>query len=475
MRIDQKSRRLASLAFAAAAAALLAGCNDQTAGGAKALRPIPSETLALMASKGTTRSAPVLFRAFKHEAELEVWKMKPDGTYAHIKTYPMCRWSGQLGPKLREGDRQVPEGFYTITPGQMNPNSAYYLAFNIGYPNAFDRAHGRTGGDIMVHGDCSSRGCFSMTDKQMSEIYAITREAFAGGQRAIQMHSLPFRMNAENLAKYRFDPHMKFWKDLKKGSDAFEVTKQEPQVAFCGRRYVFNATAEGRMDPGAPCPALNEDESIKSLVAAKEQKDEQKVAELIAKGVKAVRTVYADGGQHPDFKHVDMVSRPEALAEGPREIEIDERGKPLKSPVIQVAAAKMATPVETTAFAPASPVRAAANAATGGVSSESKAAPKAEPAAAQAQPAAAPSAQPFYKKWLPSFGLSGGAKPAEVQPAAATAPAGTQTRPQPKPQAGQTGKKDEKQRVSQAQPPLPDLMRGAAQPLPPGFRSYAPL
>ena len=145
-------------------------------------------------------------RAFKKEAELEIWKLKADGRYAYLKTFPMCRWSGQLGPKVREGDRQVPEGFYAITPGSMNPNSAYYLSFNVGYPNAYDRAWGHTGGAIMVHGICSSAGCFSMTDKQIEEIYAITREAFAGGQRAVQMESFPFRMTAENLAKYRLGP-----------------------------------------------------------------------------------------------------------------------------------------------------------------------------------------------------------------------------------------------------------------------------
>ena len=124
----------------------------------------------------TTPSSPTLIRTYKKEAELEIWKMKSDGQYALLKTYPMCRWSGQLGPKKREGDMQVPEGFYTIAPGQMNPNSHYYLAFNVGYPNAYDRAYGRTGGNVMVHGVCSSAGCFSMTDEQVADIYAIARE-----------------------------------------------------------------------------------------------------------------------------------------------------------------------------------------------------------------------------------------------------------------------------------------------------------
>ncbi|HXT07912.1 MAG TPA: murein L,D-transpeptidase family protein, partial [Roseiarcus sp.] len=190
----------------------LAGCDDQMDSyGGRSLSAIPQKTLTLMEDIGTTASAPVLFRAYKKEAVFEVWKQKTDGQYALLKSYPMCRWSGQLGPKKREGDRQVPEGFYKITPGQMNPNSHYYLSFNVGYPNAYDRAWDRTGADIMVHGICSSAGCFSMTDPQIEEIYAIAREAFNGGEREIQFQSYPFRMTAANLAKERLDPNIAFW------------------------------------------------------------------------------------------------------------------------------------------------------------------------------------------------------------------------------------------------------------------------
>ncbi len=177
-------RTLSRMALAAAIAGLAAACDDQSGLGGRALRPIPPETLALMEQKGTTKNAPILIRAYKKEAELEIWKQKADGRYTLLKTFPMCRWSGQLGPKTHEGDRQVPEGFYTITPAQMNPNSNYYLSFNVGYPNAYDRAYGYSGGSIMVHGACSSAGCFSMTDEQIAEIYAIARDAFNGGQRS---------------------------------------------------------------------------------------------------------------------------------------------------------------------------------------------------------------------------------------------------------------------------------------------------
>ena len=272
-----------------------------------------------MAKIDTTPSSPMLIRAYKKEAELEIWKMKSDGQYALLKTYPICRWSGQLGPKRTEGDMQVPEGFYAITPGQLNPNSHYYLAFNVGYPNAYDRAYGRTGGSVMVHGVCSSAGCFSMTDKQVDDIYAIGRDALRGGQREIQLQSYPFHMTAENMAKYRLDPNIAFWKELKNGADHFEVTKAEPSVVVCGKHYVFGATAKDEVSATAPCPALQKDEDVEALVAEKEAKDDAKVAELIAKG-KADPHVYADGGQNPVFANYPDTSDPEALVGSPQEI-----------------------------------------------------------------------------------------------------------------------------------------------------------
>ncbi len=338
--------RLGSFAILMALCAGLAACSDELGGGVatRAYRPLSSELIALMKDKGTTQNAPVLIRTYKKEAEFEVWKMAADGRYVLLKTYPMCRWSGQLGPKTREGDRQVPEGFYTITPGQMNPNSAYYLSFNVGYPNAYDRAHGYGGGSIMVHGACSSAGCFSMTDQEIAEIYSLTREGFLGGQHAIQMQSLPFHMTAENFAKYRLDPNVGFWKELKVGTDNFEVTRQDVAVGVCNSHYVFNAKpAEGsQFDPTGPCPQLKQDERIQAEVAAKEKQDVAKVAELVAQGVRAVRTVYADGGQHPTFaaRYIPGLSRPEALAQGPVEVPLDDGKSKKLSPAAQIAAAR---------------------------------------------------------------------------------------------------------------------------------------
>jgi len=323
MSLPRPSRALALLAVFAGAA-FLAGCQD-TGLTQRSLAPIPSETLALMEESGVSKEAPTLIRAYKKEAELEVWKMKPDGKYTKIKTYPICRWSGQLGPKTREGDRMAPEGFYHIAPSQLNPNSAYYLSFNVGYPNAYDRAHGATGGSVMVHGICSSAGCFSMTDRQIAEIYAIVRTSLNSGQNAVQMQSYPFHMTPENLARHRLDPHIAFWRQLKEGSDHFEATLQEPAVGVCNKHYVFNAQpVGGRLDPSGACPPLRTDPQIAQAVAEKSKRDEARIAELSA-SVAPVRLVYQDGGQHPSFaSRVAEVSRPEALTP-PTEIALNDR------------------------------------------------------------------------------------------------------------------------------------------------------
>lgn len=437
-----------SVMLASAAALFLAACQD-TGGldAARALKPIPRATLALMAEKGTDKKAPMLVRAFKKEGELEIWKMRADGTYAHLKTYPICRWSGQLGPKRREGDRQVPEGFYSVAPGQMNPNSAYYLSFNIGYPNAYDRSHGFTGSAIMVHGACSSAGCFSMTDEQMAEIFAIARESFAGGQRAIQVQSLPFRFTPENLARYRLDPNMKFWNDIREGVDYFEVTKREPDVAFCGRRYVFNATPAngGSLDANAACPPLRQDEQIASLIAEKRKRDEAKVAELVASGVRPVKLKFQDGGQHPSFAHVEWVSRPEALAQGPVEIPLDVRPA---SPAVRVASARATPTPNTTSVEGSRPGSAGA---------------AAEAEAARAFAPAEQATAPFYMRWL---GLL-----QSKEPAAAAAP------PPAPPPSARTPATPGQRNVQRPEQPqrnssLPDMIRGAQPVLPEGLSAY---
>ena len=211
---------------------------------------------ALLADKGMRLSAPIFVRIYKEESELEVWKLK-DGRFQHFRTYPICAWSGSLGPKLRVGDRQTPEGFYTVSRAQMNPNSHYHLAFNIGFPNAYDSANGRTGSAVMVHGDCKSAGCFAMTDACIEEIYALARKAFDGGQSYFHVHVMPFRMTAANMASHRDSPWYPFWLRLKEGYDLFEATGKPPIVKVCGKQYMVNVSFPGLAadpSPGAACP-----------------------------------------------------------------------------------------------------------------------------------------------------------------------------------------------------------------------------
>ena len=296
---------------ALAAGVLLAGCNSDEislAANAKANQPVPPKLIQTMVEKDMDLNSPILVRLFKQEAELEVWKQDRSGRFALLKTYPICRWSGDLGPKVREGDRQAPEGFYTITPGQMNPNSNYYLAFNTGYPNSFDRAWGRTGSQLMVHGDCSSRGCYAMTDEQIAEIYSLGRESFFGGQKSFQLQAYPFKMTPANMAKHRNNPNMPFWKMIKEGNDHFEVTKQEPKVDFCEKKYVFDAikkpgaTRDLVFDASAKCPDYGISDEMADAVREKQATDIAETARLIAKGTPVARiNTGIDGGMHRIF------------------------------------------------------------------------------------------------------------------------------------------------------------------------------
>jgi hypothetical protein len=331
---------------------------------------------------------------------------------------------------------------------------------------AFERALGRSGGDIMVHGTCSSRGCFAMTNDQIEEIYAVMREAFNGGQKGVQFQSYPFRMTTENLAKFRYDPNMAFWKNLKQGSDHFEVTKREPRVAWCGNRYVFNATAEnGRMEPTEACPTLKTDPEIAQAVAEKARQDDVKVAELVQKGTTAIRVQYADGSQHMSFRSghhyaanatderfgvvqrgmrtaaLGEISRPEAI-DGAQEIPIDETGKPKAAPVV--------AQVEST---PAKPVAGAG--AAGSARSYAEAPATAVPAA-EVPAAEVPAAKPAgaFTALSSLFTVTPGAT-GSIEP---TVPANASAPPQP----------SSSQAVSApVKPPAPEAAQAAAIPAAP--------
>ncbi len=298
---------LASAAIVATIA--LAGCDpDSITPTGRSQAPISEKTLAEIEAKQMDKDSPILARIFKEEAEMEIWKKTRDGEFALLKTYPICRWSGDLGPKKKQGDRQAPEGFYTITPGQMNPNSNYYLAFNTGFPNAYDRAWGYTGSELMVHGDCSSRGCYAMTDEQIQEIYALARESFFGGQKNFQLEAFPFRMTALNMAKHRNNPNFAFWKMLKEGYDDFEATHQEPKVAVCEKRYVFDAVAPENaskplaFDARGTCPVFQLDPTIADAVLDHRRQEQIQMANYIARDIAVVPSRNGiDGGMNPAF------------------------------------------------------------------------------------------------------------------------------------------------------------------------------
>ena len=191
-----------------------------------------------LAEKGASTGTPIMIRIFKHESELEVWAQK-GGRFELFNVYPVCNWSGVLGPKLTEGDRQSPEGFYSIGPRQLHRTGRWRRSLDIGYPNTFDRAQGRTGSLILVHGGCTSIGCYAMTNPVMEEIFTLSEAALAKGQERIEVHVFPFRMTRENLTAHAHSPWSGFWSSLKEAYDLFERTRVPPQVSVCNNQYVI--------------------------------------------------------------------------------------------------------------------------------------------------------------------------------------------------------------------------------------------
>lgn len=260
--------RLTVLAAVSLLAVAAAGCTNETLDSFDKvdvdLTRVSSKTgyqlspavLSKLSSMNIDRSSPMVLRIFKEEGRLELWKSDRTNRFKLVRNYKICAWSGKLGPKMKEGDRQAPEGFYPLSRANMNPNSSYYLAINTGFPNNYDRANKASGTHLMIHGACSSSGCYSMTDEQMVEIFAFARDAFDGGQSAIQLQAFPFRMTAENMARHRNNPNIEFWKMLKVGYDHFEVTKRPPEVNVCEKKYVFNQQADKPFAPAGACPAM---------------------------------------------------------------------------------------------------------------------------------------------------------------------------------------------------------------------------
>ena len=205
-----------------------------------------------LAAAGHQLGDPVHLRLFKRERLLEIWVAGGAGHFSLFRSYPICNFSGELGAKLSEGDRQAPEGFYKVTARQLNPQSRHHLAFNLGFPNALDQQLGRTGSLIMVHGGDSSAGCFAMGDAQIDQIYALVEAALGRGQREVDVAVLPFRLTAAALAAEAASPWAAFWHNLKEGADLFERDRLPPRVGAKNGVYRFGADVA---EPG--CVAIS--------------------------------------------------------------------------------------------------------------------------------------------------------------------------------------------------------------------------
>ncbi len=298
----------------------LAGCTTvdgigSYSGNDRANVPVPLKLVNTMKTKGMRLSDPVMVKIFKKESELELWKRDNTGKFSLLKTYPMCRWSGQFGPKKSEGDRQAPEGFYHVSQSMLNPASDYHLSFNLGFPNAYDSTYGRSGTALMVHGACTSSGCFAITNDSVGELYAVLRDALKAGQEKVQVQSYPFRMTPENMAFHRANPNIEFWRNLEEGADHFEVTRQPPKVAVCGKRYLFNAQfPEGaNVSASAECPPFVQDPAITVAKDRKHSGHQTKMAALSQNSGAPSILRYADGSMHTSFQNILRNNGAEAL------------------------------------------------------------------------------------------------------------------------------------------------------------------
>lgn len=200
------------------------------------IKAAKTESSKQLKEAGLRAGMPVFIRIFKEDSILEFW-MKKDGKWTKFRDFEICKWSGELGPKLREGDRQSPEGFYRVSRGSLNPNSSYYLSFNLGYPNRFDYENERTGTYLMVHGDCVSVGCYAMTDPGIAVIYKLVEQALNNGQKAVPVHIFPFKMTDENLEKHKESKWIPFWRDIRPAYDIFNATGILPDIKVLRKRY----------------------------------------------------------------------------------------------------------------------------------------------------------------------------------------------------------------------------------------------
>lgn len=204
-----------------------------------------------LADKGLAVGSAVFIRVFKAESELEVWMQKGD-RFEHFATYPICHWSGTLGPKVSEGDKQSPEGVYTVTQRQLHMIGRHPRSLNLGFPNALDRQFQRTGSYILIHGGCGSVGCFAMTNPVIEEIFSLAQAALKNGQEAIHVHAFPFRMTEDNMRAFALNEWYDFWRNLKDVYDNFEQTRRLQRVSVCEGRYWIDTGGEQEVASQGP-------------------------------------------------------------------------------------------------------------------------------------------------------------------------------------------------------------------------------
>ncbi|NBN61213.1 L,D-transpeptidase family protein [Proteus sp. G2639] len=197
----------------------------------------------LMESVKKNTGRPIYIQIFKEENLLELYTEKLDGQLEKVRTYPICSYSGGLGPKKFQGDLKSPEGFYQANFSQLNPNSRFYRAINLGFPNQYDKSKGYTGDFLMIHGACKSVGCYAMTDSVMDEIYQYAELALKSGQSVINIHIFPFKMTRENMKKHHYSTDIDFWQQLMPAYQYVEEYKQIPSVTVKDGRYLVNSAS----------------------------------------------------------------------------------------------------------------------------------------------------------------------------------------------------------------------------------------
>lgn len=253
-----------------------------------------------MQKKNLQLGQPIFMRIFKEENELEIW-VKKDLAYELFKTYTICKYSGKLGPKLKEGDEQSPEGFYTVSVSALNPWSNFHLSFNLGYPNEYDRIHKRTGGALMVHGKCASVGCFAMNDFRIEEIYTIVDAALSTGQEQFAVHIFPFRMTWEKLAENAQSPWIPFWENLKQGYDFFQGHRTPPMVTVEEQQYAFHTFRPLLFGGDLTTPG----QSVQTAQSIR-QPDEKKVAAIDIKPTNTKKHIGVDEKSADEKKYATV-------------------------------------------------------------------------------------------------------------------------------------------------------------------------